>query len=129
MKWITHLVTSISFAFLISKFIPLSVAGFVLAGVSSLIPDYIDIVTKGNHRGLVSHNILVPLSLSILLYDPFLGGFVIGYGHHLIIDSLTKQGVFVGKERIRGYLYSKKIIHNVLVIFLHYVALLLFLIY
>jgi len=128
MKLITHLVTSVSFAFLISKFIPLSIAGLILVGISSLIPDYFDILTKGKHRGTISHNLLVPLSLSILIYDSFLAGLVIGYAHHLMIDMLTKQGIFFAKEKIRGFLYSKNIGHNVLVILLHYAALLLTLI-
>jgi len=129
MKWATHLVTSISFAFMVSGFFNLSAAGLVVAGVSSVVPDYIDIVSRSNHRGLVSHNLLIPLSLLILTYNSLFAGFVIGYGHHLMIDALTKQGVFLGKERIRGGLYSKKISHNVLVIVLHYVALILFLVY
>lgn len=127
MKWVTHVVTSICFVVLVSQFIPISLAGLILVAVSSLLPDYLDIATKTKHRGMYSHNLLIPLGTLPLIYSPFLAGFPIGYGHHLMLDLLTKQGVFFGKNRIRGFLYSNNIAHNVGVILLHYFALLFYL--
>jgi len=120
LKWITHIISSICFAFLISNFIPISIGGLILVAITSILPDYLDIVTKAKHRGLYSHNLLIPLGALPLIYNPFLAGFAIGYGHHLMLDMLTKQGVFFGKDRIRGFLYSNNIAHNVGVVLLHY---------
>lgn len=127
MKWVTHIITAICFAVLVSIFIPISTVALILVALTSILPDYLDIVTRARHRGLYSHNLLVPLGALPLLYHPLLSGFVIGYGHHLIIDMLTKQGVFIGRKRIKGFLYSNNITHNVGVILLHYFALLVYL--
>jgi len=127
MKWVTHIITAICFAVLVSIFIPISTVALILVALTSILPDYLDIATRARHRGLYSHNLLVPLGALPLLYHPLLSGFVIGYGHHLIIDMLTKQGVFIGRKRIKGFLYSNNITHNVGVILLHYFALLVYL--
>jgi len=118
-KWVTHLATSLIFALIFSKFFPLSILGLALATVVSILPDYLDITIGANHRGLYSHNLLIPLGTLPLIFHSTLAGFVIGYGHHLFIDSFTKQGVYLGKRKIKGTLYSKNLLHNILVILMH----------
>ncbi len=124
MKWVTHLLASVCFALILSNFFPISVAGLILVAVSSILPDYLDIVTGANHRNMYTHNLLIPLAATPLVYSPTLVGFVIGYGHHLALDMLTKQGVYFGKNRFRGFLYANNPGHNVLVLLIHYVILL-----
>ena len=118
MKWVTHLISSLIFAVFLLKFIPISIGGFVLLFVASILPDLIDAQT-GNHRGFITHNFLVPLAAFPLVFNPFLAGFVIGYGHHLLIDMTTKQGVYFGRKRVRGFLYSNDLGHNAIILIAH----------
>lgn len=128
MKWLTHLVTAFCFIYILSNFIPVSYMGFVLALVCSVAPDVLEIMSGVKHRSIYFHNWVIPLATSPLLYQPTLCGIPLGYGHHLALDSLTKKGVYIGsKKRINGFLYALDYTHNILIIFLHYVVLMLFL--
>jgi len=125
MKWVTHLVTALCFIYIVSLFVPISYGGFILAGVASIVPDYFERVAGLRHRSVYFHNWLIPLAMIFFVVHPTLAGIPLGYGHHLAIDSLTKQGVYVGsrKKRVRGFLYSLNLGHNAIVVLLHYLAL------
>jgi len=129
MKWLTHLATVFCFIYILSNYIPISYLGFMVATITSIIPDYFEAVAKTRHRSVYFHNWLIPLATIILIADPTFAGIPLGYGHHLAIDSLTRQGVYVGsKRRIKGVLYSTNLAHNAIVILTHYIILMLFLV-
>ena len=128
MKWITHLVTAFCFVYIISKFLPITCLGFLIAMVASIIPDYFEIVYKVRHRSVYFHNWLIPLATIVFIANPTLIGIPLGYGHHLALDSLTKMGVYVGsKRKVKGFLYATNYAHNALIVLIHYVVLMLFL--
>jgi len=128
MKWITHLVTSLCFIYIVSNYIPISYLGFMLAVVASIIPDYFETIAGVRHRSVYFHNWLIPLTTLILIAEPTLAGIPLGYGHHLAVDSLTKRGVYIGsKKRVKGFLYSTNLAHNVIVVLIHYIILMLLL--
>ncbi len=125
MKWFTHLLTSFCFVYILSNFLPISYLGFAIAIVSSILPDYLEIISRMRHRSVYFHNWLIPLATIILIPNPTLAGFSLGYGHHLAIDNFTKSGVYISKRKIRGFLNSFSIAHNVIVILVHYLALMI----
>lgn len=128
MKWITHLVCAFCFVYIISLFIPISYAGFLLALICSVAPDYLEVVLRIKHRGVYLHNWMIPILTIPLIVNPTLAGFPLGYGHHLALDSITKNGVYIGsKKKIRGHLYALNPVHNAAIILLHCVALMFFL--
>jgi inner membrane protein len=67
------------------------------------------------------HAIWLPLLLSILLADfpAFSIGIIIGYGSHLLLDSLTKQGIqpfYPFRLRLRGPLESGGFVEGIIFI-------------
>lgn len=128
MKWVTHLVTSLCFIYIVSNYLPISYLGFMLAVVASIIPDYFETIAGVRHRSVYFHNWLIPLATLILIVEPTLAGIPLGYSHHLAVDSLTKRGVYIGsKKRVKGFLYSTNLAHNVIVVLIHYIILMLLL--
>jgi len=123
MKWITHIVCGICVIAALSLFIHLTVADAILGVIATILPDYVDIFFNLRHRNILTHNLLTPLPAVLLYSYPGATGFLIGYLHHLFLDSMTKQGVYIGKRRIKGTLYSRSTIDNVITIMIHYAGL------
>ena len=101
------------------QYYPLTVGAIILAFTATLLPDYLDAQLNLRHRSKYTHNLLIPMGTSFFILHPILVGFFIGYAHHLLIDSLTVQGIYFGNKRIKGFLYTKNIAHNLFVVLIH----------
>jgi len=120
MKWYCHIISMLSVLATINRFLPLSVLSISLAVIGSLAPDLIERMLFLRHRNKYIHNFLtgvLTLFLSAFI-EPNAFTFGLGYIHHLLLD-ITKGGVFIGKEKVRGALDSTNPLHNALVILLH----------
>jgi len=120
MKWITHILGAILITILLLKAFPISV-GFILSVIAgSILPDLIEFMLNFQHRSIVFHNYLGAFIL--LLLGTGVGwilGLGLGYLHHLVLDSVTKKGVFFLNRRVYGSLNTNEAIDNLAVFGVH----------
>lgn len=137
----THLAFTVFALFVLNKFFSLSFVLIFVALVTTFLPD-IDIPTSKigkkkfsrifqlffSHRGFL-HSVFFFLIIFCVLF--FVGwrqiafGFLIGYGSHVFLDSLTVRGIPIFlKKRVRGKLKTGKTFEEFL-----FIALLIFDVY
>ena len=122
MKLVTHAVCSLAVGLLMPGALPLVIAGAVL-------PDVLDRALRLRHRSPLTHNILTA-ALIACMYPvvPAAAYIALGVTHHLLLDVMTVQGVYVGNRRIAvGHLVSSDPVANIVITLLHLAVLALFL--
>jgi len=111
---ITHILTSLVYLPLVS----IELYPFALIG--SILPDLIDYYLKLKHRNPITHNLLTPIIPLALSPPQPIALLFIAYLHHLTLDLLTKQGVYIGAEKVRlTKIESKNPLYNLLTLLLH----------
>ena len=128
----THLVVAVFVGIVLLNFVPKPTVFFVSVVVANFIPDLDSFNSKlgkkffsrvltsfTKHRGIM-HSFLFATFIYVILYLYLRAvsfGFLIGYGVHLICDSVTKQGVrifYPFKFRVHGFLKTGGIFESFL---------------
>jgi len=118
-KLFTHAVC----AAILSSLLPLNPVPVIIGGI---LPDVIDYIFRLQHRNKATHNILLPLA--ICLISPDASALALGLLHHLLLDIVTAQGVYVGPKRVRvGSIHSVSFLANSATILAHIMLLTIFL--
>jgi hypothetical protein len=126
MKWGVHFISILLLLIPLSKFIPLDLGFIIFALIGSLAPDMIEASLRFEHRCKYLHNfIIVFLLFPFLIYSP-IAGFSLGYFHHLLLDSLTKKGVYLGNIRLSNGFKTNDIFSNLAILSIHIFIVFLF---
>jgi len=92
---LTHAICTLALALAAApQLAPLAVAG-------ALLPDVLDRALRLRHRSRATHELVAALALAAAspLLPPLLP-LALGWAHHLLLDSLTVQGVYVLGRRV-----------------------------
>jgi len=103
--------------------------GLPLVVAGSVLPDVLDYTLRLRHRSPITHNVLTVLLLLCLLpLSPLILFVALGVAHHLLLDALTKRGVYVGKRTVSLHHFtSSDPFANMFITLLHLAILPLFL--
>jgi len=123
MKWVTHISGTILMVILLAKAMPIRM-DFILAAIAgSILPDLIESLLGIQHRSTIFHNYLAGIALLLLgIGADWILGLGFGYLHHLVLDSITRKGVFFLNKRIYGSLNTNEAIDNLAVLGIHAVV-------
>jgi len=135
MKWTTHIISSYMLYLILLKLLgnPLvlrlsepEIEVSLLILIGAIFPDLIEMLFLLPHRSRIFHEFMLYiflLSLSFLVFQSTILRIVSGFAlYHLILDSITKRGVFFFGMQVSGPLNSEGKISNLTVILVHVFA-------
>jgi hypothetical protein len=131
MKKLTHLLVAGGIAWVILAFCDLSSEWKILFGIlgaiMGMVPDGLDFTLFRflGHRNRLTHNLFSPLWVVIGILGYGIGDgigfgagltaiFLVSIGGHLVLDGITRTGIFIGAKKWHGSHYSDALLPNLL---------------